>query len=881
MSPNNHDDDKTQTHVVLTSGTEVAHYRIVEKIGAGGMGEVYLAEDTKLNRKVALKFLPQHLCQDKDCRTRFTREAQAAAKLDHPNIAGIYEVGEYQGRPYYAMQLIEGQSLGEVIVGKDLPIERILEIGIQICEGLHAAHDKGIIHRDIKPSNVLIDSHGRVRIVDFGLAAVAGTDQLTKTGSTLGTIGYMSPEQVRGEEVDHRSDLFSLGVVLYELITKQNPFRRDNEAATLKAVSDDLPEPLARFKSGLPDGLQGIIEKVLEKDVKTRYQHADGLLSDLVRLKRLLESGQTTVSIVSQASRPGRFWWIVGALAITAVIVVIVLSRQWSIDSTSGKAERIMLAVLPFENLGDPDDEYFADGMTDEITSRLAVVHGLGVISRTSAYTYKNSDKTLPEIAKELGVDYILEGTIRWDKSGEIDRVRITPQLIRVADDLHLWAANFEKGITKIFEVQIDIATQIVDTLGVTLLANERRSLQYKPTDNFDAYDLYLQGKEYWDRGQSVQLAIQLLERAVEADSGFVKAHSLLARFYGYVYFNVDRTDQHANLCEEAAKNAVRFSDGGIEGNIAMGYYYYYAKKDYDRALKEFKKVLSQQPNNGDVLEAIGYVQRRQGYWRESADNLKKALEINPHSRALMISVATSLQTMREYEELERILDKSLSLTPDAANLLIFKAYNILRLSGDTLKVRAILDEAARHGEPDIMVLWQETFDVFFRDYKSAVSRRAVTGDYILTDSAAFYLNRAEAYYYWGNDSISEIYYDSARMVVEQWLINDPEEAFSRLLLGAAYAGLGRSSEAIREGRKAVELIPITEDALYGAGMLGGLTQIYVMVGEYDLAIDELEYLMSIPSGIGLYDLRHHPQWDSLRDHPRFQALLEKYDTRD
>ena len=245
---------------------------------------MYLAEDTELNRQVALKFLPSHLCQDEDCRKRFKREAQAAAKLDHPNIIQVFEVSEYQNRPFFAMQHIEGQSLREYISGKELTIEKILELGIQICEGLNAAHDKGVIHRDIKPSNILIDSYGRARIVDFGLASVVGTDQLTKTGSTLGTIGYMSPEQVQGKEIDQRSDLFSLGVVLYELFTQRNPFKRDSEAATLKAVSDDIPEPLARFKSGLPDGLQAIIDKALEKDVKTRYQHADGMLSDLMRV---------------------------------------------------------------------------------------------------------------------------------------------------------------------------------------------------------------------------------------------------------------------------------------------------------------------------------------------------------------------------------------------------------------------------------------------------------------------------------------------------------------------------------------------------------------------------------------------------------------------
>jgi len=870
---NDSNDDRTHTHTVLTEGTMVGHYRIVEKIGAGGMGEVFLADDTELDRKVALKFLPQHMCADENCRARFKREAQAAAKLNHPNIVTIHEVGEYNGRPYFVMEHVEGQSLSTVIKDGGVSIESAVQIALQLCEGLSKAHGEEIIHRDIKPSNIIIDTDGRARLLDFGLATLRQDEKLTKTGSTLGTIGYMSPEQIQAKPTDKRSDLFSLGVVIYEMIAGKRPFTGDYEAATLNAILKDTPEPLNRHNTETPDQLQLIVSKLLEKDPAYRYQTAEGVCPDLKKLT----AGDTTEI---KTARPVDWWN--RYVVVGAVIILVIVFGYWFFAEYLGKttgpaSDRLMLAVLPFENLGLPEDEYFADGITDEITSRLAVVHGLGVISRTSSYAYKNSDKTLPEIAKELGVDYILEGTIRWDKSGEIDRVRITPQLIRVADDLHLWAANFEKAITRIFDVQIDIATQIVDTLGITLLANERRSMEYRPTDNFDAYDLYLQGKEYWDRRQNVQLAIQLLERAVEADSSFAKASSLLARFHGYVYFNVDRTDQHANLCEEAAKNAVRFSDGGIEGSIAMGYYYYYVKKDYNHALEEFKKVLSQQPNNVDVLEAIGYVQRRQGYWRESTDNLKKALEINPHSHALVVSVATSLQTMREYEELEYILDKSLSLTPDAATLMMCKAYNILHLRGDTLEVRAILDEVARYGKPDDIVPWQEIFDIYYRDYESAVSRRALTGNNILEDSVTFYLNMAEAYYYWGKDSISEIYFDSARIVLEQWLINDPEDAFSHMLIAYAYAGLGRSSEAIRASKKAVELIPITEDALYGAGMLMGLTQVYVMVGEYDLAIDQLEYLLSIPSDISIYSLNHHPRWDPLRDHPRFQALLKKY----
>ncbi|MFH1374138.1 MAG: protein kinase [bacterium] len=860
-------EDQTRSFVTLTEGTKVGHYRIISKIGAGGMGEVYLAEDTKLNRNVALKFLPPHLCQDEDCRRRFKREAQAAAKLDHPNIAPVYEVGDFKGRPFFAMAHIEGHSLRDTIKQGKLTVSEAIGLTMQICEGLHKAHDSGVVHRDIKPSNIVIDSEGRARILDFGLATVSGEEKLTKTGSTLGTIGYMSPEQVEGKQVDLRSDIFSVGVILYEMLTGRRPFEGDTETAVARSITDATPEPVARYKSGETGELQQILNKALSKDSSLRYQHADGMLADLKRL-----------TLISTPVKKG--WlnlWVVWIVLATLVLVLIVW-QPWISDTASDKPEKIMLAILPFENLGDPKDEYFADGMTDEITSRLAMVHNLGVISRTSAYAYKSSDKTLPVIAKELGVDYVLEGTIRWDKSGDTDRVRITPQLIQVADDIHLWAGNFQIAMTEIFDVQIHIATRIVDTLGVTLLASERQSMGYKPTDDIDAYDLYLQAKEYDDSNEH-ELAIALLEKAVEADPDFAKAHSRLARIHGFLYFNwIDRSEQRLNLCEQAANNAARTSREGVEGHIGLGYFSYYCQEDYDRALDEFNQVLEQQPNNSEVLAAIGYVQRRQGKWQEAADNLKKAVEIDPHSQGLAMGLATTLSAMGESKELIRALDKSLSLRPDAASLLFFKAAAVLQLSGDTTRAREILDLATQYGEPEMVGFWMEGFDVLFRDYESAINRREVPGSFILADSGDFYLIKAEAYRFWARDSLSQVYYDSARVVAEQRSKVQPHSAFNTMTLGSAYAGLGRVSDAIREGRKAVDLLPVSQDALYGPGLIEELASIYVLAGEHDLAIDQLEVLMSIPSGIAIYDLRHHPEYDPLRDHPRFQALLEKYE---
>ena len=362
MTKHSGDNDETRTYVSLAKGTMVSHYRIVEKIGAGGMGEVYLAEDTELDRKVALKFLPPHLCQDEDCRKRFKREAQAAAKLDHPNIVPVYEVGDFKGRPFFAMAHIEGKSLRQVIKEGKLTVEESVNLIMQICEGLHKAHESGVVHRDIKPGNILIDNEKRVRVVDFGLATVSGEEKLTKTGSTLGTVGYMSPEQVQGKEIDHRSDLFSVGIILYEMLTGRRPFEGDNDAAISRSITDITPEPIERYKSGTTSELQQVIGKALSKDPSLRYQHADGIISDLKRAQ-------------------------LGA----------------SVDSL--KPQRKMLAVLPFENLGPTEDEYFADGITGEIMSRLAGIQELGVIARTSSIQYKGTEKSIQQNSEEFGVD--------------------------------------------------------------------------------------------------------------------------------------------------------------------------------------------------------------------------------------------------------------------------------------------------------------------------------------------------------------------------------------------------------------------------------------------------------------------------------------------
>jgi eukaryotic-like serine/threonine-protein kinase len=596
------DDDKTRAVTVLAKGTVINHYRIVEKIGAGGMGEVYLAEDTKLNRNVALKFLSQHLCQDEGCRQRFEREAQAAAKLDHPNIVAVHEVGEFQSRPFFSMQHVEGQSLKQVNAGKTLPLDRIVEIGIQVCDGLQAAHEKGITHRDIKPSNILIDSHGRARIVDFGLASVMGLDHLTKTGSTLGTIGYMSPEQVRGDKVDHRTDLFSFGVVLHEMITGHAPFKADSEAATLHAIANTKPELLARFRRDVPVELQTIIDKALEKDVATRYQHADDIATDLKRL--------SSAAIAQQAPRRSlRNQYLVTS----AVVLLLVIVGYWGVtkfltkDGQKPVTARKMLAVLPFKNMSiDPDQEFFSDGLTEDLTASLSKVQSLCVVSRSSSMTFKGSQQTIPEIAKALGVRYVVEGSVR--RAGK--ELRITAQLIDASKDAHLWANSYTGTFEDVFDMQDSVTQAIVAGVSVRLTPEETRRLHKRSFDNAFAYEYYLKGRDEIFKGtlDPIERGLRYFQQGLDIAGD----NALIYCGMAWGCFALVNTgfaqDKYISDGIDYAQKALALDTGSVEAYAILGSFDNAFLGNQRRAVENFKRALALESSNEDALWGLANV---------------------------------------------------------------------------------------------------------------------------------------------------------------------------------------------------------------------------------------------------------------------------------
>jgi len=621
------DNDNTHTHVVLAKGMTVSHYRIVEKIGAGGMGEVYLAQDTELDRKVAMKFLPPHLCRDEDCRKRFKREAQATARLSHPNIIHVYEVSEYEGRPFFAMELVEGQSLGELSKSEELSIERVIELGIRICDGLGMAHEKKVVHRDIKPSNIVIDTYGRPKILDFGLATIQGGEPLTKTGSTLGTVRYMSPEQAYGKKVDHRSDLFSLGVVLYELIAGRTPFDRDNETATLKAITQDIPEPLARYKSGVSDVLQRIISKLLEKDPSLRYQSATGVTSDLKMANRdRLPTGMKEVSPPS-------------------------------------------IAVLPFTNLSaDPEQEYFCDGMAEEIINALTHIEGLHVVARTSCFAFKDKNEDVREIGRKLNVDHVLEGSVR--KAG--NRIRITGQLIKISDGYHLWSEKYDRDLKDIFEIQDEISWAIAENLNAKLLGLKEARTINQHTTNFDAYGLYLRGRWLFDQRteHSIRASIDCYTQAIEKDPDFAPAFVGLSYAYCELpqFSSFPQKDALAKA-RKATEKALAIDDRYSEAHTALGVIQ--AEFDWDWAKAEAEYATAIELNTASAETRFWYslLLLYLGRMDDAIRQMKLAQELDPLSLAINKYFGLIYLCAGRHEAAEKTLENSIKLAPSMTYL--------------------------------------------------------------------------------------------------------------------------------------------------------------------------------------------------------------------
>ena len=876
---------------VLGPGGQIGQFRIERELGRGAVGVVYLAHDTKLDRSVAIKSLPAEVMANPKARSRFAREARVLASLNHPNIATIYEeFKEAEGVGYLILEYVPGQTLAERIAKSRLKLEETLSIALQIAEAVAAAHEHDVIHRDLKPGNIKITPEGKVKVLDFGLAKAVGGEALdeqstvTEPGRVIGTPAYMSPEQARGKPTDKRSDIWSFGCVLYEMLTGRLPFKGETVSDTLANILQTDPDWQALTQS-TPTNIQVLLRRCLEKNPRRRLRD----IGDAgIEISETLRSVTTPPSVSFKPGIAGkqklrRMAMIVGAaiiIVLTAIVVRFIPEQQIRPSS-----KEIRLVVLPFENLGSAEDEYFADGITDAITARLAVIRGLGVISRQSAMQYKKREKNTQQIAKELDVDYILEGTVQRERpSDPTSRVRIIPQLIKASDDTHVWAETYDNDMSEVFRVQSDLAERVAQALDITLLERERRALASRPTENMEAYEYYLRGNEYLYRSyleSDKRIAIQMYEKAIGLDPTFALAYARLSRVHSSMYwFYYDRSEERLAMAKEAVDKAFQLNPELPEARLALGHYYYQGHLDYDRALEQFAIVRKTQPNNSDLLAFIGYVQRRQGKFEQALANIKRASELDPLSNLLAHEVAETFRLLRNYPEAERYYDRAISLAPDWPTPYSQKAWLYLTWEGNTDKAQVVLEEALQSiksaEDPEIVNLLV-TLDVYDGNYQEALDRLSLKSEDI--DNKSYFipsaLRCAQISGYMNKKELEQAYYESAQSILESKIEERPEDARFHSSLGIAYAGLGRKEDAIREGKRGVELLPVTKEAKRGPSRVDDLARIYVMVGEFDAAIDQLEFLLSIPSELSIPLLRLDPAWAPLRNHPRFKRLLE------
>ena len=695
----------------------------------------------------------------------------------------------------------------------------------------------------------------------------------------------MSPEQASGGALDARSDVYALGCVLYEMLAGEPPFTGPTAQAVIAKRFAGEPPPLRLVRPSVPEAVDQAVRKALAPVPADRYASA----AELARaLSAPPTSGATTTTAPTASAAPRRrVPALVTTLAVGFVLGLGVLFG-WlrSHGEAAGDAGVRRVAVLPFENLGQADDEYFADGLADAVRGKLAALPDLQVAARASSAQYKRSAKSPQQIGRELGVQYLLTGTVRWvkDSAGQ-GRVQVSPELVQVATASTKWQEPFDASLTDVFRVQADVATRVAQALGVALGSGERERLDAKPTDNLAAYDLYLRGNAYYNRGyerENYRISRQMLERAVALDSGFALAWAKLSVVRAAEYwFFYDRTEAAVAGAKAAADQALRLRPDLLEGHLALGYYWYWGRLDYDRALREFTTAEARRPNDADLVFAIGAVRRRQGNWSEAIASMTRAAELDPRSNVNAFNLGETYWLTHDYAHAAKVLDDAIALAPDWALAYVLKAQILLASGAAPASVRSVLHAASdRLGFAPVAGGFTENLNIIEpaflvtadTSFHQAIQALALAG---FPDSIGYYRLKAGMDRFAGRSALERAYLDSARVVLEARIRDRPDEAAFHANLGLVYAYLGRADDANREGEAAVRLLPVARDAYKGGSLLAAQALIESRTGRQDAAVDKLEYLLSVPSALSRPLLRVDPAWDALRTHPRFRRLVE------
>jgi serine/threonine protein kinase/tetratricopeptide (TPR) repeat protein len=863
---------------------EFGDYELLEEIGRGGQGVVFRAWQRSLNRTVAVKIIGIGQWATDAHLKRLRREAEAAAKLNHPGIVPVYEVGERGGTYYFSMQFVEGDHLDDVVSRGPISVRQAAELIAKVARTVHYAHEHGILHRDIKPGNILLDAGGEPHLTDFGLARLVEHGS-TVTGSLeiMGTPSYMSPEQAVGNNagVSRATDVYGLGAVLYELLTGHPPFSGGTTYETIHLLLDSEPRRPRLWNRKIDRDLSAICLKCLEKGPRFRYSSALALAEDLERWLRNEPIQAKHSGFLTRGRKWARRNPTIAALIMLSVALAAGLGAMiWQRESLRRIPAGI--AVLPFENLSDDkEDAFFADGVQDDILTKLAKIADLKVISRTSVMLYRGK-RDLRQVGRALGVSHVLEGTAR--RSG--GKVHVNAQLVDTRTNTELWADGYDRELNEAFAIPSHVAQKVAEHLRAKISTAEKIAIERKPTADVTAFELYAQAKNLlltsFSSAAKAKLlqAADLLNQAIMHDPSFFEAYCQLVHTYGLLYFfGLDHTPARLASAEAAFQAAFRLRPDAGEAHLARAENLYHGYLDYDGALTELDIARRSLPNDPQVFAVTGYILRRQGHWEESTRNLERAIDLDPRNFFLLQQIATSYGILRRYTEEISVLDRALAIEPADVDTKVALAAVQFHWKADTRPPHQAID-SIRVTNPDALPSVANDWlscALAERDIAAATNALDAFGETPLTDYAV-HLNRplmeGMIARMTGDDSKAQSAFAAARAEQEKIVQAQANYGPPLCVLGLIDAGLGRKEEALRKGRRAVELLPVQKDAINGPLMIEYLAMIATWAGDDDLACEQLAFVTARPSPVSYGQLKLLPFWDPLRNDPRFEKIV-------
>jgi serine/threonine protein kinase/tetratricopeptide (TPR) repeat protein len=869
----------------------LGNYQILEEIGRGGMGVIYRARQRHSRRIVALKRILSCHADSRETLMRFRREAQAAANLDHPNIVPIYEVSESEeGLPFFSMKFAGGGSLLEAAPALRREPRRAVALMAKVARAVQYAHCQGILHRDLKPGNILLDGRGEPLVSDFGLAKwLEPTSDLTRTPSIFGTPGYIAPEQANGsaEKLTPAADVYSLGAVLFHLLTGRPPFIGEH---ALKVIQQATEKPAPRLRTVAPAldrDLETICAKCLEHEAHARYRTAGELAEDLERWLH----GHSIVA--RPVSPPVRLWRWSRRNPIVAGMATLLFALGTAVGVMSWKAEMAIppptsggaLAVLPFESLSaGKENAFFAEGVYDGVLTKLAKVANLKVISQNSVAKYRGVRDT-QEIGRALNVAYVLKGSVQRGAG----RIHVNIQLVDTRNGSQVWAEQYDRDLDNVFALQSQIAQKVTDRLGAEVSSSEKAAIQEPPTTDIVAYDAYLRAKDLINdisfstqQQEDLLQAVQLLDHAVARDPSFLDAYCQLAGAHDRIYFGgFDHTDARLKLSEAVIQSIRRLRPGSGEEHLAVAQHHYWAHRDYEKAKQELVLARQSLPNESRIPLLAGYIERRQGRWEKSLDEIKRALELNPRDFSILQQVALTYEALRRYKEMAATLDGVLAIAPKDIPSRLRRALVDLEARADPKPLQRVIDTvlAEDASAAPKLALANPWLFLALRERDPIEAHRvlsALDGGGCFDENIPFPCDWCQGLVAWsrGDESAARAAFRSARKELAETARNQPDYAAALCALGAIDAVLGNREDAIHEGERAVELIPVSKNAIEGATLIRYLAIIYAWTGDKDRAIERLAEATHLPgSHISYGYLRLHPLWDPLRGDPRFEAI--------